>query len=51
MANLTKEDIEKFKSLWLKKYGEKLTDEQAQAEASRLIRQFSYFCAMIPEHS
>ena len=51
MITLTQEEIDEFKTLWLNKHGEKLTDEQAHEQASRLIRQFSFFCAMIPEHS
>lgn len=51
MITLTQEEVEEFKTLWLKKHGKKLTDEQAKEQASRLIRQFSFFRGMILEHS
>ncbi len=40
----TKEQVESFKALYKKEFGEELTDEQAQIEASDLIDMLKVVC-------
>ncbi|NCO05345.1 MAG: hypothetical protein GW939_04350 [Candidatus Magasanikbacteria bacterium] len=47
----TKEQIESFKALYKKEFGEELTDEQAQVEAGDLIDMLKVVCKPVKRES
>lgn len=45
---IPKKDLDEFKRIYKKEYGEKLTDEEAQRIASNLISLFEIICQPLP---
>ncbi len=47
----TKEQVQSFKALYKKEFGEELTDEQAQIEASDLIDMLKVVCKPVKKET
>ena len=45
---IPKKDLNEFKRIYKEEYGEKLTDEEAQRIASKLISLFEIICQPLP---
>lgn len=48
---LSKEAIEEFKEIYLREFGQKITDEEAQELGLNLISLFKIICRPIPEQT
>jgi hypothetical protein len=48
---LSKKAIEEFKEIYLRQFGQEITNEEAQELGSNLIALFKIICRPIPEHT